>query len=560
MATIPRGIGNTGVIRSASSPMTGGMPSPAGATLGLIEAGGRAAAQMVQQKQNSDIARTQVESRNQLNVLAREVSQGGFERSEDGTFSRANSGTSTFEHAPEAFDALSAQLRSEMVSRFTSNHVSNAVGNTFDTIAGQKRGEVVTAAVAQQRDYTVAQLDTNTELFQQQFANARTDQEKQEITLAFRDTLIGAVNTNAISRENMVARTQKFRNAVVSLEVQKELTDNIRSIEGTETVLEKLRSGKGYPSLQPQARQQFTEEALRQRNSAITFQFTMEQRQEAAARREASALQDQNTRDLSKLIRPTEGGVMGLPQAGHVEIDRAFQSGQIDEAQSNYLRALIDRPDPKPDGMVRGSWRFRFTAQAYNGTLNTDEVLYARTQGFINDNDVSSIMATHASVQAKGGVTATTDAKRALEFATSYLYGVKDMLSVKLENADVQELGIMELQFTGRVERGENPYMVVDDLITNNSEDLLTVNDLPAVPGVQEMYLRHQRSNTLDAFWNEARQSIMDAPGLSTASAKGMISQLERMRNKAGKKLTRLPAIREELRSRAAAYEKRIAK
>lgn len=562
MPTIPRAAPNTSVVRGTPGTQSSGMPRVAEAAGELARAGFNVYANMREQRQNDEIMSKEIETRRRLGALTEDINQGAFQKQEDGSFAAANKGTGHYADAPDAYEAMQADLRNQILADVHSERAQAKVGYTFDRISLAKGAIVRNTAVKRQNDATVANLDVNSEILQEQYANATTDVERENILLSFRDNLGMAVKTYAITKEDAVSRAQKFRNGVSELEVRKALAGSIRSVDDTETVLKDLRTG-GYPNLSAGARQKFEEQALRQLNSAINYEWTMQQRNEMLARRELKDKQAQNTRDLAAQVRPVENGVYGAPKIGQPEIDVAFQNGEISSAQANYLKALIENPEPHPDPMTRYSWRLRLTANAYNGTLDENELLYARTQGYLKDEDVANIISIHESRQAAGGETATTDAKRALEFVSSYLYGVKNLLNVQLENDDVRELGVMELEFQGRVGRGENPYTVAEDLIDTNAQDTVTVDDLPNIAGIQDMFLRHQREGTLEAFWTEARQALMDYQphgNVSPEILKGMARQLETLRQKTGKKLRRMPAIRQELRKRAAEYEKRTKK
>lgn len=512
---------------------------------------------MIEQRRSNEVARKKIEIYKRLGSLASDVSMGHFRSSEDLGFARSDTPGGDFSIAPDAFEALAGQEREEILAGIDDPRVREAVALEFDMTQAQKMAVVRNAAVKQMRDKTVAELDVNTEVFARTYSDATTEQERLQIVQAYRDQLIGAVSTGAITREDMVSRSQDFRNTVAELGVRKDLLGATRNVEATEEVLNKLRDPNGYPGLTPEARQSFEEQALRQFHSAVNFEFMMEERQERLDARRLKKRREANTRDLAAKIRPVdpETGEFGAPQIGHVEIDRAFQAGEITSSQTNYLRSLLDHPDPTPDPLLRFSYLGRFMEQAYDGTLEPDDVYRARAAGSIEDNDVNTVLSIHSSRQAAGGRTATNDAKQALEFVTSYLFGVKSIFNVQLTDDKVRRLGAVELLFNGRVSRGENPYRVAADLVQEDSRAIIDESDIP--PQVLGMFREHKRNGTMSEFWDAAREKI-EGLDLSVTERRSLVTQLENTRNTQGKSLERLPEILEELRIRADNYDRTV--
>lgn len=553
MATIPRAKQPLSIPRSPASPraprvdVSSGLNNLAQVTHALAE-------NMLQQERANTVAEKKIEIYSVLGELESDVTSGKFSYNEDIGFRESDKYEGSYARAPEAFTALSDAQRKAILNGVTDPAARAAIANEFDMVRAQKLAMVRNSSVKKMRDQTVAELDLNSELFARSFVKATTEQEKKSIVQSFQDSLSSAVQTGAITRTDLVKRSQDFRNTVAELGVRSDLLNATRDIDGTEAVLNRLRSADGYAGLTPEARQKFEEQAQRQFNSAIDYQFRMEERKERLAKRDLEKRQLARTRELAALIRPVNSLGYGEPEIGHVEIDRAFQGGQIDAAQTNYLRSLLERPDPTPDPITRFTYVDTFTEQAHAGELNFNDVLRARAAGYIEDNDVQMIDSIHQGQVASGGVSAATDSKQALEFVTSYLFGVKSLFNIQLTDDKIQRLGAVELLFNGRVSRGENPYRVARELIEEDSRASITPQDVP--PQVQDMFREHKNSGTLSMFWDEARTKIEEDDTLTLTQRRALVQQMENLKNEKGKALSRLPEVINELEIRANIYDR----
>lgn len=211
---------------------------------------------MIEQRRTNEIARSKIEVYKRLGMLGSDVSLGRFRIDETGA-SRADTPGGDFAQAPTAFEQLSKQMRDEILDNIDDGVVRDAVALEFDALQVQKMALVRNSAVKKMRDLTVAELDVNTVQFAHAFADATTENEKLSIVKAFRDNLVQAVTTGAITREEMASRVQKFNSSASKLEITTQIINARDSRVALEALGARLDDPQNFSGLSPEDRVRF---------------------------------------------------------------------------------------------------------------------------------------------------------------------------------------------------------------------------------------------------------------------------------------------------------------